>query len=404
MRARTDSVSLAEARFLALHAGGVLTEPAEHAEHNIRNFFERHGVLQIDSVNVFERSHYLPPRARFGNYDKAALDELTLSATPKYIEYWAHMAAFIPIEDRPLFQWRMNGMHTGPKSQEFAHEHKKLLNDIKKRLADEGPLRSSDFENARNLGSWWGWSDVKQALEFLFDRGEVSAAGRLNFQRRYTLSSQLIPAEIMARSVSKDDAHDQLVRKAVRGLGIGTLADINDYYRLKIVDTRAAIVRLLTTGELVELALEGESKPVYSTPEALTALSGFSKHSYGPEARFLSPFDPLVWYRPRTELLFDFHYRIEIYTPEAKRIFGYYSLPILLGDQLIGRADLKADRKAKTLLVQSSWLEDARQAEQFSEAVAQELHHIAQWQNLESVIVKPTGNFAAALEQRLNSA
>lgn len=396
-----DTLSAAGARRVALAAQGFGRPPASAGTRQLNLLLRRLGVLQIDSVNVFERSHYLIPFARLGEYDRAALDRLTFARRAPYIEYWAHVAAFVPVADWPLFRWRMERYRDG-------HEHDwfEANSDVMTWLLDElrhkGPLRASEIEHDANerRGPWWGWSDVKIGLEIMFRRGLVVTAGRDRFERAYALPEHVLPAEVLHREVAEVDAQRILVEQASRALGIATAADLADYYRMLRADTKIAIDSLVDDGTLLPISVAGWKDPAYLHRDAriprklqTTAL--------------LSPFDPIVWERKRTERMFGFHYRIEIYTPEHKRQFGYYSLPILIDDELVGRIDLKSDRKAGVLRVQSAWLEErVRARTRDSAAVVAErirpvLDSAAAWQGLESIEVAGRGTLSPALSAHL---
>ena len=348
------SVSREEARRIAVAAQGLSkAHPERVGARHLGAAIGRLGLLQLDSVNVFERSHYLPLFARLGGYDRATLDRMLFAPSGSYIEYWAHEAAIIPVETWPLFRWRMAEFRekaTAP--SHWASSNAPMLDWLRAELAEKGPLPASAIEHDANrrVGPWWGWSDVKIGLEALFRVGEVVSAGRSRFERRYALAEQVLPTEILDRDIPAAEAHRMLVAKAAEAHGIGTARDLADYFRLGQAQTLAALRDLTEEGVVVPVAVEGWRRPAFlhrdtRVPRRVTA------------AALLSPFDPLVWARDRAERIFDFHYRIEIYTPAAKRVFGYYSLPILLDGSLVGRIDLKSDRQNSVLRVQSAWNE-----------------------------------------------
>ena len=388
-------ISAAQARRIALAAQGFGRRPGDSPAgiRQLASVVERLGLLQLDSVNVYERSHYLPVFARLGHYDKADLDRLTFSTKSRYTEYWAHEAALIPMAKRPLFQWRMDARREQQLADVtgWAHANGPMLDWLRAELAAKGPLPASQIEHDANQrrGSWWEWSDVKHGLEYLFGWGDVVSAGRTRFERTYALAEQRVPAEILATRVDEADAVRALVLDGARAHGIGTLADIADYYRIRQTPARAAVADLVDGGHLVPVTVEGWKQPGYLHRDARVP-----RRIEG--AALLSPFDPLVWFRPRAERMFDFHYRIEIYTPAPKRIFGYYSLPVLVDDRIVGRVDLKSDRQNRVLRVQSAWHEEGAPSG-VEQHVAQLVEGARRWQGLDSVEVVDRGNLARAL-------
>jgi uncharacterized protein YcaQ len=394
----TASISAAAARRIALAAQGFGRPRAAVGTRQLNLLLRRLAVLQLDSVNVFERSHYLPAFARLGAYDKSLLDKLTFQARSPYIEYWAHQASLIPLTDWPLWAWRRRAyVERASNPQSWSYGMKPMLDFLRAELREKGPLTAGQVEHDENRrnGSWWGWSDVKTGLEVLFMRGEVVAAGRRNFERTYDLAERRIPAELLEREIADDDAVRELVRMSARALGIGTVRDIADYFRLLQAPARAAIGELVDAGELLAVTVEGWDRPAYLHAEAriprrieTTAL--------------LSPFDPMVWERDRTLQMFGFHYRIEIYTPAPKRVFGYYTLPVLVDDALVGRIDLKTDRQSGVLRVQSAWRE--KHAPAGVEArIAPLLRETAAWQGMERIEFAGRGDLSAGLEAELLS-
>ena len=388
------SISAAQARRIALAAQGFGTAPpASVGLRQLRSTVTRLGLLQLDSVNVYERSHYQPVFARLGHYNKADLDRLTFATRSDYTEYWAHEAAIIPIEDWPLFRWRMQYYRDYYESTPDAwmQSNPAMIAWVRAELAEKGPLAASQIEDDSRKGKtgWWEWSDTKRALEYMFRVGDVVSAGRTRFERTYALPEQKFPTAVIDRDVSRDDAVRALVAKSAAAHGIGTVRDLADYYRIKQAPARAAIDELVDAGELLPVAVEGWKAPAWlhkdaRIPRRLEA------------AALLSPFDPVVWERARAERMFDFHYRIEIYTPAEKRIFGYYSLPILIDDALVGRVDLKSDRQARVLRVQSAWREGDHAVD--LDRVLALLRQTAAWQGLDGIEFAGGGDLSAALE------
>lgn len=383
-----DTLSAAAARRVALAAQGFGRPAASVGTRQLNLLLRRLGVLQIDSVNVFERSHYLIPFARLGEYDRAVLDRLTLARKAPHIEYWAHVAALIPVTDWPLFQWRMQRYRDGHEHDWFEAKSD-VMTWLLDELADKGPMRASEIEHDANerRGPWWGWSDVKIGLEIMFRRGLVASAGRTRFERTYALPEQVLPSKVLNRYVPELEAKRTLVEQAARALGIATASDLSDYYRMLRAETTLAIHSLVDEGLLLPVAVAGWKDLAYLHRDARIPRSVRA-------TALLSPFDPIVWERGRTARMFGFHYRIEIYTPEPKRQFGYYSLPILIDEAIVGRIDLKSDRKASTLLVQNAWLEEGRDGGTVAERIRPVLESAAEWQGLELIEVRPRGTLA----------
>nr|WP_286346391.1 crosslink repair DNA glycosylase YcaQ family protein [Frondihabitans sucicola] len=386
-------VSPALARRIALAAQG-FGRPAAGppGTRQLNQTIDRLGLLQIDSVNVFERSHYLPLYARLGAYDRPLADRLTFARRGRYTEYWAHEAAFLPVTSWPLWRWRMEQYRDdfATHDDSWAASNKPMLAWLLDELRASGPLPASAIEHDANVrqGPWWGWSDVKRGLEVLFRTGDVVSAGRTRFERTYGLPEQILPAEVLDAEVSRDDAHRALVTHAAKAHGIGTASDLADYFRLKAVDVLPVLRELEDEGALDRVEVPGWSKHAYLHAEARLP------RRIEADA-ILSPFDPVVWERSRAERLFGFHYRIEIYTPQPKRVFGYYVLPILQDDALVGRVDLKSDRQAGILRVQAAWREAGQSLD--LDRLAALLQRTAAWQGLDSVEVMPRGDLAPAL-------
>ena len=386
-----QTISAAQARRIALAAQGFgRPRPASPGTRQLNGVIEQLGLLQLDSVNVFERSHYLPAFARLGAYDRAKLDALTFSEKGRYTEYWAHEAAIIPLETLPLFRWRMQAMlqKYGPDAGGWVSANAPMLEWLRAELAEKGPLAASEIEHdsGKGAGGWWGWSDVKTGLEFLFRFGEVVSAGRTRFERRYALASTVLPTHILEREISPSDAIRQLLSTSARAHGIGTLSDLADYFRIKNEPAKAAINDLVDSGELLPVNVQGWNRPAFLHRDARIPRRIET-------AALLSPFDPVVWERDRALRMFGFHYRIEIYTPAPKRMFGYYTLPLLIDDDIVGRIDLKSDRQNGVLRVQSAWRE-ADGPLGIAERVAPLLRQIADWQGLGDVLVVDHGDLA----------
>jgi uncharacterized protein YcaQ len=284
----------------------------------------------------------------------------------------------------------------GPATGGWVANNGAMLDWLRAELADKGPLAASEIEHDANRrsGPWWGWSDVKHGLEFLFLFGEVATAGRTRFQRRYALAEQVIPTEILEREVDKADAVRELIRRSAVAHGIGTVGDLADYFRIKTAPALVAIRELEESGDLVPVTVRGWERGGKPIPAWLHKDARLPRRIEA--AALLSPFDPVVWYRDRALRMFDFHYRIEIYTPQPKRRYGYYVLPVLLDDRIVGRIDLKSDRQAGVLRVQAAWAEPDAPAET-ADRLAQLLHETAAWQGLDDVVVADRGNLASGL-------
>jgi uncharacterized protein len=397
--ASVDRLSSAQARRIALGAQGLARpRPTGRVDRrHVRRLFADVGVVQIDSVNVVVRSQELPLWARLGHHDRELLP--AMAADNELFEYWGHMASLIPVEHQPLYRWRMARAHreAWPSLVQMNKERPGFLEAIYDEVADRGPLRVSELPDpGTKRGPWWGWSHGKEAVEYLFWCGRLSAR-RLpnNFERIYDVTERIIPAAVMARPTpTEDDAKRELLALAARSLGIGTAKDLCDYPRIKPTHSRHLIDDLVEDGRLLPVAVDGWRESAYLDPAA-------ARPRRVSACALLSPFDSLVWYRERTERIFDFHYRIEIYTPAPKRVYGYYVLPFLLGDRLVARVDVKADRRARCLLVPGSFAEPGCANGEVAAALAGELQAMAAWLGLDSVAVGKRGDLAALVERQV---
>ncbi|MBF4463415.1 MULTISPECIES: winged helix-turn-helix domain-containing protein [unclassified Rathayibacter] len=400
----TEQLSPALARRIALAAQGFgVPRPARVGARQVVAAVDRLRPLQLDSVNVFERSHYLPLLARLGPYERSLLDAAAFSPSGPFLEYWAHEAALIRREDLPLYRWRMEQYRRVrlPEHEGWAAENRATLDWLRAALAD-GPLRASEIEHEANTrtGPWWGWSDIKRGLEVLFRWGEVVTAGRVRFERSYGLAAQLVPRDVLDVEIPAAEAMRELVRRASRALGVATLGDLADYHRLLQAPTRAAVLELVEAGELEPVEVRGWERGGRPLP-LWRHVDSRRPRSLRADA-LLSPFDPVVWHRPRAELFFDFHYRIEIYTPAEQRVHGYYVLPVLLDDTIAARVDLKSERRRRVLLVQAAWLEPGAPADT-AERLATLLVEAAQWQGLDAIEIVGAGTLAPALLAALST-
>lgn len=347
-------------------------------------------VLQIDSVNVFSRSHYMPAFSRLGSYRQERLDRM-LWRGQKFTEYWAHEAAFIPVADRPLFSWRMDDFARRYAEDGRAKALAPTVARVRSQLRDEGPQFVSELETQprSNRGPWWDWSDTKRAVEMLFATGEVACAGREGFMRRYALAEHVLP-EVALTTHTREESHRALIARAATALGVATLADLADYHRLSARDAAHAVRYLEAEGTLVPVRVDGwldaRGNPLPAWMHRATTPVGRVLTD-----ALLTPFDPICWFRPRAERIFDFHYRIEIYTPKEQRQYGYYCLPLMVAGRLVGRIDLKADRPQRTLRVQAAWQEPGAPA-RTPKVAARLLETAAAWQGLERVVWSGVGN------------
>lgn len=388
-----------QARRVALAAQGFTrAQPRQVRREHVARTARRLGFFQIDSVNVLQRAHYLPLYSRLGPYDTDLLHRAAGRSPRLLFEYWAHEAALVDVELWPAMQHRMRsrrGMWGGPAS--VAAEHPEFVELVRREVADRGPTTARELD--AHLGgpradrtNWgWNWSQTKHALEYLFRVGEVTAARRNSaFEREYDLPERVLPATVLNRPEPHDEqAHRLLIEHAARALGVGTAGCLRDYFRMAPDETRVAIDSLVADGVLEPVTIDGWARPAYLHAEAVRPRRV--------EARtLLSPFDPLVFERTRTERLFGFRYRIEIYVPEAERVHGYYVLPFLLGDRLVARVDLKADRAGGRLLVPGAFSEPDAPASTASELAA-ELWRLAGWLGLDQIEVGERGDLASAL-------
>jgi len=390
-------LSAKQARAIAIAAQGfAVARPAAVDRRAVRSLVERLGVVQIDSVNVLVRSHYMPAFSRLGAYDIAHLDALSHREPRTVFEYWGHEASLLPVAMHRLFRWRMEmAKHTAWRHiRRIARYKPQFVRDVLAIVAERGPIGAGDIELGKpSRKGWWEWSDAKSAIEYLFWSGQVTTARRRDFERLYDLPERVLPAEVLAAPTPElADAHRELVEIAARALGIATEADLRDYFRLRPAMARPAITALVEAGVLEEVEVEGWTKRAYLHRDA-PAPGAIDDE----RAVLLSPFDSLVWARERTERMFGMRYRLEIYVPQPKRVHGYYVLPFLFGDRLVARVDLKADRAAGALRVQAAHHEPGVAKSRVAAALAGELARMARWLSLERVEVVQRGELAAAL-------
>lgn len=415
-----EQLSLKDARALVVNAQGLAAKPSRaDKQSGPLGVIDRLSLLQLDSVNVFERAHYMPVFSRIGAYDKSILDDASRPLTEtgqqaKLMEYWAHEAAWVKTEDLPLHRFRMDWYRYGTDDRRYSRrgwelvqtQHGKLLQWIRDELTTRGPLTISEIEHDQNKrkGAWWGWSDVKMILEQMFLVGEVVSAGRDKFSRRYALPEQVLTGETLARMLDPKPDYDQILRtlieRAAKAEGVATVKDLADFVRLKIERVSPRVQELVDSGVLVPMDVQGFKDLAYMHRDWQSAATQ-QELAKAKHVTLLSPFDPLTRNRDRAIRLFDFDYKIEIYVPEPKRVYGYYTLPLLQNGNLVGRIDLKSERKTSQLLVQSAWHEldvKPNAVEGLANDLSEHLKTVAIWQGLTSTVIADKGNLAPALK------
>ncbi len=387
----------AQARRIALGAQGFADRRPKgrvDARH-FRRTLDRMTILQLDSVNVFARSHFMPMFSRLGPYDRDALDRW-LWASGENHEFWSHEASITAMEHYPLLRHRM-GQRRWSTGAKYAAENADYVAAVLSEVAADGPISVGELSDpGERSGPWWGYSQGKMALEWLYHNGQLSVAHRTkSFVTHYDLAERVVPeAHRSGDELSEAAAARHMLLLAAKSHGIGTAKDLADYFRLKLPVARPALAELVQEGLLEPVTVEGYDVPLYLDPAA-------KRPRVINASTFLSPFDPVTWFRPRAEQLFNFEYKIEIYVPEAKRVYGYYSLPFLLDDHLVGRADIKADRKAGRLLAKASFIETGHDSVRVGEAMAAQLRVMAEWSNLDEIEVHSKGNVAAHVKKAL---
>ena len=365
----------------------------------MRRVLSRIGLFQIDSVNVLVRSHYLPLFSRLGPYPVAPLERAAYRAPRELFEYWGHEASLLPVAAHRLLRWRMARASDEAWGglRRFNQARPGYIEAVLEQVRVRGPIAAGELEEERprRSGPWWDWHDAKRALEYLFWSGRVTSAGRRGFERLYDLPERVLPAEALAGPVPAEaDAQRELVRIAARALGVATERDLRDYFRLGPAEARARVAELVEAGELRPVTVAGWPKQAYLDP-------GARAPRWVRARALLSPFDSLVWERERTERLFGMQFRLEIYVPAPRRVYGYYVLPFLLGDTLAARVDLKADRAAGVLRAQATWAQDGHAPGVVADALAAELRAMAGWLGMERVEAGDRGDLAPALRRAL---
>ncbi|WKG05833.1 winged helix-turn-helix domain-containing protein [Mycolicibacterium sp. HK-90] len=398
------TLTAAQARRIAVAAQG-FHEPKPRGavtRAHLRRLISRIQVLQLDSVSVAVRAHYAPVFSRLGPYDRDTLDRAAWSHSARsprlLVEYWAHEAALMAVEDWPLLRWRMREYTHGRWGREIVQKNPKLAEDVVAAVADLGPSTAGQIEAHLEAeprgrkGPWWDRSETKWVAEALWSAGILTTSTRVGFARHYDLTERVLPPEVLAREVGDEEAVRELALRAASALGVGTEADIRDYFRMGAKQVKPAIAKLVADGELEPVDIEG-------VPAYLRTGQIVPRRDRG--TALLCPFDPLIFFRPRVERLFDFHYRIEIYTPAPKRQFGYYVWPFLLDGELVARVDLK--RTDAALQVPGAFMEDGQDPARVAEALAVELRTMASWLGVSEVEVGGRGDLAEPLRRRFLS-
>lgn len=385
------TLSLDQARRIAVGAQGLdLPRPHRVDVRHFRKVMKRLKVVQLDSVNVLARAHYLPFFSRLGSYDRDALDRWING--PEVFEYWAHVASILPADELPLMRFRMEREFRSERVAKLRREHPGFIDQVLAEVTEHGPLTVSDLrEPGERTGPWWGHGKGKIALDHLYSTGALTIRGRTpNFVSIYDIPERVFDRDLLNQHVPEVEAHRQLLVKAVQAHGVGTLSDLADYFRLSNPEARPRIAELVAEGTLEEVRVEGWNQVSYIDPAARLPRKITGR-------ALLAPFDPLIWHRERTERLFGFRYRIEIYVPEPQRQYGYYVYPFLLNGELVARVDLKAERKAGVLRVLGSFVEDGVENGEVASQLSLELETMARWLGLGDIAVSAKGNLSTSL-------
>ncbi len=398
MGSRPQTLSRAQARRVALAAQGFL-DP-RHAQPTMRTFqrtLDRTGLLQVDSVNVLQRAHFMPLYSRMGPYDVDLLRRAAEERPRRVVEYWAHVQAFMPVDLWPFMEFRRQRYRARRGKWQALEEDPRLEASLLDEIRGGGAATARELDDGlpRTKEHWgWNWSRSRQVLDYLYTVGDLAIAGRnAQFEVLYDLPERVVPAEVLARATpTREESHLELVRRAARSHGVATTRCLQDYYRMHVDEVRPAVATLVESGELLPVSIEGWKRPAFLHRDARLPRAVGAR-------TLLSPFDPVVWERERAEQVFDFRYRIEIYVPADQRVHGYYVLPFLLGEQIVARVDLKADRRTGRLVVKGAFAEPAAPPEA-AEELAAALAELAAWLGLHEVAVEPRGDLAMRLAQR----
>lgn len=391
------TLSADAARRIALAAQGFAASrpPGPVTRRHLRRVFDTIGVVQIDSVNVLVRTQEMPLFSRLGPHPRSLIPDAVDAG--ELFEYWAHVASLLPSKHHHLSRWRMEAARSSEHTKRFEARHPDLLDRVLEQVRDQGPIAVGDIDGrVRNKGSWWDWDDAKVAIEILFHHGVVGVTRRRNdFARLYNTIERILPADVLATPpTEKEQARKELLLLAARSLGVATLTDLADYHRLNATSCKPHLAELVAAGDLMPAEVAGWARPAFLHPQATSPRTITGR-------ALLSPFDSLIWNRERTERLFDFNYRIEIYVPKPKRVFGYYVLPFLLDGHLVARVDLKADRAVGMLRVQAAHVEGdldtPADRPRIAEELAAELSDMARWLGLPTVGTTARGGLAKDL-------
>ncbi|MFH1806227.1 MAG: crosslink repair DNA glycosylase YcaQ family protein [Pseudomonadota bacterium] len=402
------AISAKQARHLALGAQGFEAEDGKAVDaRRIMKMIRKTGLLQIDSVNVLSRAHYMPVFSRLGVYDRDILDQLSWGpkSRRRLFEYWGHEASLIPLEDYPLFRWRMENARSGDGMwggiARVARDHPEFVRSILDDIAAKGPMAASDMDAERPASGskWWGWSRAKTALEYLFWSGQLAArTRRSSFERVYDLPERVVGADFVAQQIlPRDVAQRALLRKAIAAMGVATTTDLRKYFRIPTDDAKQRIAEMAEAGELIPADVQGWSQPGWIAPDAKLRRRAI------PSA-LLVPFDPVMWDRDRVERIFGFTYRIEIYTPAPKRQYGYYVLPFMQNGAMVARVDLKADRQEGLLRVVAAHIEPGCVPGEVAPDLHHHLHRLAVFLGLEDVDIAGVNDFSRYLAGLKNAA
>ncbi|MTD54112.1 winged helix-turn-helix domain-containing protein [Amycolatopsis pithecellobii] len=398
-----DTMSIAVARRIALAAQGFAdARPEVVTRRHLKRVLSRVQLIQLDSVNVAVRAHYAPLFSRLGAYDRTLIDEAAWTHSARkprmLVETWAHEASLIPVEDWPLLRSGAKRPGWWRNYARLADQTPGLVDDILAVVKEQGPIGAGGIErevageSKRTPGPWWDRSEVKKVCEWLFGMGQLTTGTRRSFERLYDLTERVVPAEILARQVSPEEGARELIARSAAALGVATEPDLRDYYRLGPDVSHQAVADLVESGVLEPVRVRTWRAPAYR-------FSGARSPRKVAGRALLCPFDPLIWERGRTERLFDFRYRIEIYVPEPKREYGYYVFPFLLDGELVARVDLKSDREAGLLRVHGAFGEPDIDRPRVAAELARELRVMAEWLSLDGVVAGERGDLAAALRK-----
>lgn len=385
---KPDAINLNQARRIAINAQGFegTAKNSNSSWKRLQRGLDKTQLLQIDSVNAVCRSHYLPLFSRTGLYQQSVLDKYTLEKTNREVfEYWGHEASLMPLDLHPLFRWRMKYAEQGKGVYKmlaaFADENRTYLDEIYQRVKSSGPTTAGELEEERKPAGWWQWSKSKMALEFLFCTGRITTSHRHNFQRYYDITERVIPNDILNMNTpTLIDAHKQLLLRAAKAHGVATEKDLRDYFRLGAKECKIALQELVEDKALIPVDVQSWTHQAFIP-------KGLAPGKQIRSSAVLSPFDPLLWFRERGERLFDFHYRLEIYTPAKKRKFGYYVLPVLHNEKMVGRIDVKADRKTGTLLVHAVFAESDEHTPALIKALLNQLPLLMTFLGLQTIAI-----------------